>query len=342
MKSDLILTSTKDMTHDDWLAFRQNGIGGSEVATVMGLNPWKASIELFYEKIGAPVFRTENLAMFLGKETEPLIANMWQYWPLDDSGEAGMIANYRSGTIVRKCRRLNAYAVNPKYPWLFASTDRIINRQPGRGEGILEVKNISGYAADQWEAGFPPSYVIQIETYLTIFEMLYGESAIMKDGRQFYVLPFEFDLSISDNIVRTTKAFWDKVVQARVIMTQKFEAERVFNAKMVDECDAALQELEPEPDGSEAFNNFLKEKYRIALPGERPGTPEQLADAISHKICKNTIKEIQESAQLHENRLKNDFGQLECDKLDFGKDGYVSWKTNTNGSRVFLNKVKGA
>ncbi len=51
MKSKLIQVSTIDMTDDQWYEFRDSGIGASEGSTVMGLNPYKSSIELFYEKI---------------------------------------------------------------------------------------------------------------------------------------------------------------------------------------------------------------------------------------------------------------------------------------------------
>lgn len=337
MKSSLILTPTNNMNTGQWLEFRWGGIGGSEVGAIMGLNPYQSSIELFYAKIGQPIFRPENIAMFMGKETEPLLAQMWQYW---GGTPESMIENYRSNNIVRKCHRVNAYIKNPKYPWLFCSVDRVINKQEGRGEGVLEVKNISGYAADKWESGFPPSYVIQIQTYLTVLELTWGESAIMKDGREFEVLPFEFNQSIADGILETTEKFWRKVEQAKIIVTQQFEAQRNFNHKAMDELTAELQTLEPEPDGSDAFNNFLKEKYRIALPGERIGTITQLTDAQAHKEMSSRIKELTEQKQLHENKLKNAFGHESCDRFDFGENGYVSWKSDSNGVRRFLNKTK--
>lgn len=348
MKSNLIFHSTAGMTSEEWLSYRQSGIGGSETATVLGLNPYKASIELFYEKLGAPIFRPENLAMFLGKETEPLNADIWQYWPIDDKGmpladgEAIMIQNFREGKIVRKCHRVNAYVRNPDFPWLFVSLDRLINKQGQRGEGVLECKNISGYAADQWEAGFPPGYVIQIQHQLIVTALLWGESSVMRDGRKYFVLPFEYHKDICDTIIAKTKAFWDKVVRGRELMTAKFEAERSFNHMAAQAIDAEIQQLEPEPDGSDAFSAFLKEKYKIALPGERPGDDADLLAARESKSLKERIKELSEAATQRDNELRSKMGHLDCDRLDFGKDGYVSWKQNTNGVRMLLNKSKPA
>lgn len=339
MKKNLILTDTKIMTGDEWLAFRKNGIGASEVGAVMGLNPWKSSIELFYEKIGEGLpYTIENMAMFMGKETEPLIAKLWQYWGGD---QESMIANYRAGNIVRKCQRVNAYVNNPKYPWLFVSLDRKINKTSDRDEGSLEIKTISGYEAEKWEEGVPPSHVVQLQTQLLVCEFLWGELATLKDGRHFDCIPFEQHDNIQAGIVEHTFDFWQRVQKAREIMTQRFEANREFNIRQVEELTGRLQELEPPPDNSEAYSKFLKEKFNIAEAGERLGTPIELNHAISHKQIKAQIKKLEEDARLHENTLKNALRE-DFDKLDFRGDGYVSWKADTNGVRRFLNKVKNA
>lgn len=337
MKSKLILVDTRTMNQEDWLKYRKRGIGASEVATIMGLNPYKSSIELFYEKIGEELgYSVENIAMFLGKEQEPLIADMWQYWGGDTES---MINNYRTGNIVRKCQRVNAYVHNPDYPHLFVSLDRKINRYEKRGEGALEIKTIANYESDKWEGGIPPSHVIQVQTQLLVCEFDYGELATLKNGREFDVLPFERNETIIAAIIERTLEFWRRVELAREIVTSRFEAQRNFNYSLVEQCNANLQMVEPEPDGSEAFNNFLKEKYRIALPGERAGTIVELEDARAHKDAKGRIKELEDQARLFENKLKNTIRDG-CDKLDFGLNGYVSWKTDSNGTRRFLNKTK--
>ena len=40
------------MTREDWLEERKKGIGGSDAATILGLNPYKTSIDLWEEKTG--------------------------------------------------------------------------------------------------------------------------------------------------------------------------------------------------------------------------------------------------------------------------------------------------
>lgn len=327
------------MSQDDWLRYRTRGIGASEVGTILGLNPYKCSAQLFYEKVGEmSTNNVENIAMFLGKEQEDFIADLWQYWDPSDPGEGKMIANYREGAKVRRCQRVNAYVNNPDYPWLFVSLDRKINRFDGEMEGALELKTIAGYEADKWEGGIPPAYVVQVQTQLLVCEFKFGELAVLKDGRDFQVYPFEYNPGICETIIERTREFWTRVEAGRKILTQRFEAERNFNYKAVEELTEQLTTIEPPPDGSEAFAKYLKERYKIAEPGEMKGTDELLMVAIMHKTAKERVRAAEAEAREHENRLKNALRDG-ATKIDFSIHGYVSWKPNANGTRIFLNKV---
>jgi putative phage-type endonuclease len=338
MKQHLLLTSTNDMSQEDWLKYRKRGIGASEVGTVMGLNPYKSSIELFYEKIGEELgYTVENIAMFMGKEQEPFMAKLWQFW---DGDQESVIRNWRSNTIVRRCQRVNAYVNNPRFPWLFVSLDRKINHIEGKGEGALELKTIEAWEAEKWENEIPPSYAVQVQTQILVCEFLWGELFTMKNGRHLECLPFDVHNELQDKILTLTKEFWDKVEKGRGLVTRRFQAKHVdYNHRLAEELTAELQAIEPPPDGSDAYSKFLKEKYQIAEPGERPGTLDQLAWAQLHMGEKKAIKATEESAQLYEQLIKNSMRDG-CTKIDFGPNGHVSWKPNINGVRVFLNKTK--
>lgn len=357
MKSHLKLISTKDMSQDDWLAYRKNGVGASEVGTILGLNPYKCSAQLFYEKIGEmPNNQLENIAMFLGKEQENFIADLWQFWDPSEPGEGRMMENYRNGTKVRRCQRVNAYVCNPAYPWLFVSLDRKVNKSLDNltkdsdkdpfsetatayaGEGALELKTIAGYEADKWEAGIPPAYVLQVQTQLLVCEFNFGELAVLKDGRDFQVYPFEKNAGIQETIIKRTFEFWQRVEEGRKILTQTFEAKRTFNYAAVNNLEECLTAIEPPPDGSEAFAKYLKERYRIAEPGEMKGTDELLTIAARHRHALEEIKRLEEKKRECENILKNALRDG-ATKIDFAVHGYVSWKNDSNGVRRFLNKV---
>lgn len=48
----LRLVSTKDLARDDWLEVRRTGIGSSDAATAVGLNPYQSQLELWMHKTG--------------------------------------------------------------------------------------------------------------------------------------------------------------------------------------------------------------------------------------------------------------------------------------------------
>ena len=146
-QSKLIYTSTEGMSNEDWLRFRKRGIGASEVGAIMGLSQYKSNVELFYEKIGQGLgYTVENIRMYFGKEYENPIARMWEFW---GGNEASLIENTRLNRKVRRMQRVKAYIQNPKYPHLFVSLDRRINKHidpetgKERGNGALEIKPLS-------------------------------------------------------------------------------------------------------------------------------------------------------------------------------------------------------
>lgn len=323
------------MTPEQWLRFRKKGIGASEVGTVMGLNQYKASIELFYEKISPDVpYSVENIHTFMGKYFESQVAELWQYW---EGSEESMIYNYSKGNIIRRCRRVNAYVQNPKYPWLFVSLDRQINRHDDKDNGALEVKTIMGYEADKWEAGIPPSHVVQVQDQCLVCEFKYGELATLTNGRRFDVTPFDINKAIAKEVIEQTREFWERVVKARVIITQQYEARRKHNMRLVEDLGGQLAMLEPPPDNTEAYANYLKARYNKTVAGERAGTLAELAEAKKHRDFCDRIMELSEYKRGSENKLKAKLGEME--KLVFPGAGFISWKADTNGVRKFINKV---
>ena len=47
-----ILAKTKDLSHEEWLKYRTQGIGGSDVSIIAGINPFKSVHQLWLEKTG--------------------------------------------------------------------------------------------------------------------------------------------------------------------------------------------------------------------------------------------------------------------------------------------------
>lgn len=336
MKSHLTIVPTAGMSREDWLAYRHSGIGASEVGAILGLDDYTSSLELFYYKCGETSrFDVQSMAAFMGINLQDLAADLWQHW---DGTADGMIANFQAGRIVRKCRRVNSFIRNPRYPWLYVSLDRVINKHAGKEEGTLEIKTIGGWESDKWEAGLPPKYVTQVQTQMLVPEFEYGEMAVLQDGRIFDVLPFEPSADIMNHIVTRTKDFWDRVVYASRLVNEKYDALRTHNQRQVDLCNKKIDELAPEPDGSLAYDSYLKKRLNDPKLAERRGTDTELELAQLQASYTEQLKELERLKLVQEDKLKQALGNHQV--LDFGRSGRVYWTKMANGGRNFRNKVK--
>lgn len=347
MKSKLKLHSIPTHT-DEWYKFRQNGIGGSEMSTILGLNPYDTSIRLFHEKIGSePQKLDDNESMFWGRTHEDNIARAWSYY---DGTKDGYIENAVNNKIVRKCRKVNGYVVNPDYPWLFSSVDRLMNKdggfnmitgQPLEDEGVLEIKTAGHWAYTKWEDGIPPMYIIQVHVYMIIFELNYAEIAMLVEGNKLKVESIERDEKLADQIINLSKQFWyDRVVPAKEAFQAKEEAMMENDYQTVEDNESIIQHCEPEPDGSEHYAQFMEDKFveeRDSIDGNfkllKLAKEDRFLMSFKSYIDKKRIE------------LKNQFIKVLTDhsasNIDFGRSGNVSWSERKGSkSRTFSNKLK--
>ena len=157
------LTILKD--RQAWLEHRKEGIGGSDIASVIGKNPWKTNQELWLEKVGIkPAKDLEgNTYVKYGHDAEPLLRNLFAL----DFPEYKVIYTEN-----------NSYK-NDKYPWALASVDGLLKDQKGR-LGILEIKTsniLQTYDWDKWRGKIPDNYFCQVLFYMAVLE---ADFAVLK------------------------------------------------------------------------------------------------------------------------------------------------------------------
>jgi len=331
-----------------WFKFRESGIGGSETSTVLGLNKYSTVTRTYYEKIGAiEQLQIDNSKMFFGRYMEDKIAELWEYY---DGGEFGWIDNYKNGKIIRKCRNINGYVVNPDYPWLFASLDRVQNVSGGvnlltgealKTEAVLEVKTLSYWSAQMWESGIPISYLIQVHVYMIILECDYAELAILKDGNEFIVEKIARDEALCQRIIEITKGFWyNRILPGKEAQANKLIAEKSGNMMEIEKWEAEIQRYEPEPDHSEAYNLFLSERFlkeRELIEGTMRLYDLAKADKVLNGL-KNIIDDERTGIK---NQFVKELTLKGAEMVDFGKLGSVTWSERKGAkNRTFSNRIR--
>src|SRR6059058_4244881 len=78
-KAALRLVSTRDLDRQQWLEVRRGGIGSSDAAAAVGLNPYKSMLELWLEKTGGgspqPLENEDDASpTYWGTLLEPIVA----------------------------------------------------------------------------------------------------------------------------------------------------------------------------------------------------------------------------------------------------------------------------
>lgn len=122
------VTILRPKSREEWLDIRKSGIGSSEVATIVGLNPWETPYQLWRRKKGIDPPKAENAAMRNGHHLEDAVSKMW-----NDATGREIIKRSAIDWIIRDNDR----------PYLQVSPDRTYwlgeSRSP-EAKGILEIK----------------------------------------------------------------------------------------------------------------------------------------------------------------------------------------------------------
>jgi putative phage-type endonuclease len=331
LKPHLKLIPTEGMSREEWKKYQLKSIGGSSSGAILGLNPYMSALELFHLYIGEiPQKDEDNAAMYFGRKLEPIIIDTWKYW---DGAKNSFIENEEKGKIIQESISVPAIIYNPDYPHLHANIDNYIikHRDYGKRPGILEAKSISSMSAKKWEAGFPPTYVIQVHEYMLVTETDISDIVILKDGRDYEAIPIHRDERIIEVVKRTTKEFWEKVTEAIKIRDSDLPE---------DQKKYRIALLEPPVEDTPAYEAYLKERYRKSSPSRKP----ILADLEHFEWVKGylTAKKDKDDAEAKMRLFQNRFKRLmeDTEIVDFGAAGKVSWKSNVNGVRKFDINVK--
>lgn len=158
-------------SREEWLKYRESGIGSSEVATIVGLNPWESPYQLWRRKIGIDAPKEENFAMKAGHYLEDAVARFWQ----DETG-----------CEIIKRSAIDWLIVNTEKPYMRVSPDRTfwLNGLPksASNKGILECKTTQmSIDADD----LPKHWFCQVQYQLGVAELRQGSLAWLCSGREF-------------------------------------------------------------------------------------------------------------------------------------------------------------
>ena len=190
----LRLVSTRNMSRETWLDVRRQGIGSSDAAAAVGLNPYQSQLELWMHKTGKAELlpavdpNDEASPLYWGTLLEPIVA-----------------AHYTKRT-GNRVRRVNAVLGHPRIPWMLANIDREV---VGASDvQILECKTAGINGAKLWRDGVPEYVQLQVMHQLAVTGKQAADVAVLIGGQELQVHRIERDEAMIAQLIALEEQFW--------------------------------------------------------------------------------------------------------------------------------------
>ena len=189
------IVSTKGLAHEDWLNYRRTGIGGSDAAAIVGLNPYRSRLEVYADKLGLMPEKEDSEAMRVGRDLEEYVAQRF----MEATG--------------KKVVRSNTMWRSKEHPFMLADLDRrIIGENAG-----LECKTTSVWNKTDFEGKeIPLTYYCQCMHYMAVmgYERMY--LAVLVLGKGFHWFTIERDENEVASLVEAEREFWENHIEKQI------------------------------------------------------------------------------------------------------------------------------
>ena len=298
------------ITEEEWQEHRRSGIGGSDVACIYRVSPWKTANELYHEKMGhQPVVEEERnwVSLEIGHRLEELVVQIFM-----------------------KKTGLKPYAVrkmfrHPLYPFMIGDIDFFVEKD---GEiWVVECKTSFSFNKEEWaNDSIPYHYMLQGMHYMSvtnvagvIFLCLYGNSE-----NTFFIRTLTRDLELEEEMIELEQDFWVNNVHA--------------------DCEPEFYE---EPDlVLEAIKKYRKIEpgKTIVLPGELEDVMKNYVQLDAKRAeLESQARKVKEQIKEIYIPVQKALGQAEGGELNTGniiyRVGYTK-RVTTSINKAELEKLK--
>jgi putative phage-type endonuclease len=290
------------MAHSDaWHAGRLTGIGGSDIAAIMGLDKYSSPMRVYLDKIGVPSEVVENEAMEWGTRTESIVADKF--------------AEMHPEFVVAKALEADGEETlfrHPEYPFAVAHPDRLlyaVSEDQSNGiaimgpvQGVWECKTAGREARKHsWTLPNgneypPPTAIAQVQWYMDIVGAEFAWVSVLFEGRYYREWYIERDQEFVSKLLTAGAEFW-ALVESRT---------------------------PPAIDASQATADVLAILYRDVID-EVIQLPTELEPVAAERLALKTEVDLLKSDLLRvENQLKAALGEHET---GYAGSYRVTWKS---------------
>lgn len=238
---------------------RSKGIGASEVASVIGVNPYQTSYQLWRIKAGIDNDFAGNIFTEAGHYLEPVVAQYFQ----DNSGHR-----------VIKNTAVNYTVYHPTKEFIFCHPDREYFPHDEKGRGVLECKTTQKKIE---KTEIPRQWFCQLQYQMGVMGLDKGAIAWLSQGVFFDWQEFEFAPDLYEQMCEMVEEFWTKNVLERVEPDPEnsidieikyptsFAGKEIEAAKALQEAHVELSAIKDKIGALKTQEESLKEQVKLAM-----------------------------------------------------------------------------
>lgn len=270
-------------------AIRSQGIGGSEIAAIVGLDPRRDKFAVYAEKLGLVERAEPSARMKWGKRLERVIAEAY-------GEETAQDVRWYDETIAREDR---GWQVMTPDAFVWGPTN--INGVPRMNPiGGVDAKNISFDQAGLWgDSGtdiVPDHIALQCQWYMSASSLPWWDIAALFGGHDLRVYRLHFDSEIEAVLLGEAEEFWTKHVLAE----------------------------NPPPIGSSATAaEYLRQRFPKNREALRVATEHEAGLVARLKVAKDECFRVEAERVSLENEIKLAIGDADGLECALGK---VTWR----------------
>jgi putative phage-type endonuclease len=283
---------------------RNHGIGGSDVAAILGLSPYKTPLELWAEKVGHPAHKQQDTVhLRFGQFVEPFVASEFER-------VTGLYTQEHTEALT-----------HPEHDFMYGHVDRFVVKEvwdlavlDGKvcTDSLLECKTAGLFSKDDWgPAGsdqVPSAYLLQCVWYMAITSCSTAHIAVLIGNADFRVYRIERDLELEALVIEKAKRFW---------------------------FDYVLEGVPPTPQ--------TVTDLRLLYPHEDPNKAVQadsevVASLAQLRALQKESKELDEKSEQLKLQIMKAMGEAQT--LCLGTEVLATWKSQKPSQRIDTSLLK--
>ncbi len=207
----LLAVPTQNLPREKWLDMRRSGIGGSDIAAIMGESPWRSALAVYCDKANLVPPQDPSEAMEFGTMMEPTLRKWAEQ----------KIQGAYNGSSFKVLSSPFMYRIEQQQLFL-ADVDGLVLQPNGVASaasekewGGLELKTVDSHATKDWKDGATPYYYqLQVNWYMGITRLpRWVVGALL--GKRFEIRVLTFNEELWNDQQQAAIGFWTTYVEPR-------------------------------------------------------------------------------------------------------------------------------